>query len=392
MAIVDRSGITQQQFSDYVNILTAGFQSALGTDLDLAAETAQAELIAILAEADADIDAQLTQVANGVQLSTAAGAFLDDLVSQFGFTRLPAVRSVVTAQLTGAAGTIIPEGSQARTTQGDLFATIADATIPANVVFRSTEDGAVQVGANSLTEIVTPILGWEGVANTDAGTTGRDVETDVELRDRYSAQLASNAVATTESLRARILALSGVNGCIVLENATATALTAGANRGVALTAHSLAAVVEGGATQDIVDALGAAKPIGIATNGSSSGTYAGSTIRYEPVTTIAVKIVIAINTDANLFPGNGVTAIRESIRDMFAGQGEFRPSGPIEIGDSVDANRVTGAITRVPGFTITSGPTITDTSDNALPSPVPYNRRLIIDTTADEFNITISLT
>ena len=392
MAVVDRSGITAQQFSDYVNILTAGFRAALGSDLSLDAENAQSELIAILAEADADIDSALTQVANGANLSTAAGAFLDDLVSQFGFTRQPASRSVVTAQLTGAAGTVVPSGSQARTTSGDMFASTAEATIPASAVFRAVEDGAVAVGANTLTEIVTPVLGWDGIANTAAGVPGRLVETDTELRDRYSAQLASNATSTAESLRARILGLDGVSGCIILENDTNAALTSGANRGVAIAAKSIAAVVEGGASQDIVNALGAAKPLGIATSGSSSGVYAGTAIRYEPVATIAVKVVMSINTNADRFPGDGVARIRQSIIDLFAGASEFRTAGPVSIGDSVDSNRVIGAITRTPGFTITSGPTLTDTNDAALPSPVPYNRRLVIDAAATDANITISLT
>ena len=392
MAVVDANGITQQQFDDYVNILAAGFIRALGSDLDLAAETAQAELVAILAEVDADIDGGLVQVANGVGLSTATGTFLDDLVSQFGITRLPAARSSVTASLTGVANTIVPAGSQARTTGGDLFASIAEATIPSDVVFRAVDEGAIPVPAGSLTDIITPVLGWDGVSNALAGTIGRSVEDDVSLRDRYASVLASNALSTQEALRARVLALDGVTGCLVLENATGTALASSANRGVAMTAHSMAVVVEGGSTQAIIDVIGESKPLGIPTNGSTTGTYNEAVLRYEPVVALPVKIVMAINTDPNRFPGSGVSDIRSSIADLFAGEGEFRDAGPIGIGDSVDSNRIIGAITRIPGFTITSGPTITDTSDNALPSPVPYNRRLVIDAAAEDSNITISLT
>ena len=184
---------------------------------------------------------------------------------------------------------------------------------------------------------------------------------------------------------------------LVLENSTGTALQASANRGVAIAAHSLAVIVEGGATQTIVNAIEAAKPIGIGTSGATTGTYRDvqgneTTIRYEPVVTIPVKITAAINTDGTRFPGSGVNDIRANIVALFAGSGDFRLNGPIGIGDSVSTNRVIGAIERVPGLEITTGPTITNTSDAALPSPVPYNRRLVIDQTAENMNIEIALT
>ena len=401
MAIVDAAGVEPQRFDDYVNILTTAFRNALGADLALDAETEQAELIAVLAEAFAATDAQLVQVANGANISTASGRFLDDLVSFLGVTRQAATRSVITATVSGVVNTDIPAGSQARTAGGDLFATTADITIPAggsvDATFEAVESGAVPVDANSLTEVVSGVLGWSSVANANAGVIGMAAESDASLRDRYTAILASNNVSTADALRARVLSLDGVTGCLVLENSSSSDVASSANRGIAISAHSIAVIVEGGATQDIVDAIEVAKHIGIATSGTSSGTYTDAqgnttTINYESVTALPVKIVMSLNTDANRFPGSGVSDIRNNIVALFAGTGDFRLAGPIGIGDGIDANRVTGAITRVPGFAITAGPTITDTSDNALPSPVPYNRRLVIDTAAENFNIEISLT
>ena len=217
MAIVDESGFTPQRFQDFVNILTTVFQTALGRDLALEAETEQAELIAVLAEVLAAADAQLEQVASGNNPQTAPGRFLDDLVSWLGIVRVDATHSTVTATVSGAEATTLPVGSQARTTGGDLFATTAEAVIPASgsidVAFRAVEAGPVGIGATTLTEVVSGVLGWDSVTNANAGTVGRPRETDAALRDRYAAILDRNNLSTAEALRARVLSLEGVNGC-----------------------------------------------------------------------------------------------------------------------------------------------------------------------------------
>ncbi len=72
---------------------------------------------------------------------------------------------------------IIPAGSQASTTDGYVFQTLANVSIPASgtlspVIFQAIQTGPIPVPIGSLTTIVTPVTGWTTVNNTIAGAIG----------------------------------------------------------------------------------------------------------------------------------------------------------------------------------------------------------------------------
>jgi uncharacterized phage protein gp47/JayE len=66
------------------------------------------------------------------------------------------------------------------------FATeeIAINSCTTNVDLIAKEAGAIAIPEKSVTIIQTPIAGWISVSNRTAGLTGRDLETDIELRAR----------------------------------------------------------------------------------------------------------------------------------------------------------------------------------------------------------------
>lgn len=66
---------------------------------------------------------------------------------------------------------IIPAGSQASTTDGYVFQTLGNVSIPASgtldpVLFQALQTGPIPVPVGSLTTIVTPVTGWTTVNNT----------------------------------------------------------------------------------------------------------------------------------------------------------------------------------------------------------------------------------
>jgi uncharacterized phage protein gp47/JayE len=84
--------------------------------------------------------------------------------------------------------------------------------------FTADETGPNPVPANTLIVIVTPVANWDSVNNPGAGVTGRDVETDVQLRlRRASTILAGNA--TDEAIRGALLnEVTGVTSASVTSN------------------------------------------------------------------------------------------------------------------------------------------------------------------------------
>lgn len=98
---------------------------------------------------------------------------------------------------------------------------VTETTSP--VPFLAQSYGPIPVPANTLTEILTPVAGWTSLTNFQAGVTGRNVETDEELRLRRARSLRVTGTATVEAIIARLLQeVVGVTSVLVFENVTIT--------------------------------------------------------------------------------------------------------------------------------------------------------------------------
>jgi len=95
-----------------------------------------------------------------------------------------------------------------------------------DVAFTAVNYGAVIALNGTLTEIVTPISGWYECTNFLDGATGRDEETDAELRTRRAQSLALIGASTVEAIKTQILQnVDSVTACTVYENDTSDADT-----------------------------------------------------------------------------------------------------------------------------------------------------------------------
>lgn len=95
-------------------------------------------------------------------------------------------------------------------------------SVSSPVPFQAQEYGPIPVPAGTLTNILTPIAGWNSLTNYEAGITGRNQETDAELRLRRQSTLRGLGFSTVESLLARIPEVPGVTAVLVFENVTMT--------------------------------------------------------------------------------------------------------------------------------------------------------------------------
>jgi len=130
--------------------------------------------------------------------------------------------------------------------------------------FVCTIDGAFTLPAETLTVITTPVSGWDSVINFNAGDTGRDVETDSELRLRRVQSLALGK-GTDEAIRSALLnSTEDVTAALVISNRTDDIDSDGRDP------HSFEAIVEGGSDLAIGSTLWQTMPSGIATYGLES--------------------------------------------------------------------------------------------------------------------------
>ena len=205
------------------------------------------------------------------------------------------------------------------------------------IVFRAETTGADVVPVGALTAIESAIAGWDELYNLAAGDTGRDVETDAELRSRFAAAPNNIGSATVEAIRSRILSnVDGVTSCRIYENRTSLPVDG-------IPAHAFESIIQGGNSQDIAEELWLRKPAGIETYGNVSVSVADSngdlqTVSFSrPVTVYGwTRVTVnALNTEETL-PDTAVGGIKQAVLDYAAAN--------FGIGDDIITQRFYGAI------------------------------------------------
>ena len=373
MAIITSAGVLASTLQDYQNRFAGDIARGIGRDTNFASDTPQAEFAGAFAATHAQLDVVVADLLSAYSIQTAAGANLDHVTAWMGIYRRTASRSTATVTFTGESGAVIPQGTRVRSTNDDFFATDTEITLSGttgDVAVTAAETGPVPVDAGTLTELASTIAGVSAVTNAATGVQGRSVDTDMQFRNRYFDTLAQNAVGSAGSLQASVLAVDGVTYCVVRENATNAAVMV---QGVSIGAHSFVAVVEGGTDLAVATAISESKPMGIAPSGTTSqsvqtlGGFSES-ISFERVETIAVKFAIDVTSKA-LFPGDGSSLIKNALLSFVRG---------VLPGEPIDAARAQAAILTAVGYFDINSFAITDTSDAALPDPIPLNRRLTL--------------
>lgn len=405
MAGLDLTGLTIKSESEIVDELEAAFRAAFGANLPLGADTIFGQIVAIVAEREAILWELLEVISSSQNPDSAVDALLEALAALTGTERLPAIGSNATLTLTGTPTTVVAIASQAKiATTGEIFGTDAEATIatlPAwtdttvyavgSRVFNGTNTyectiagtsagsggpvlevvaevdgtvtwqfmgdgtGAVDVAstaivtgptialARTITDIETPVAGWDSVINLLDAVTGRNIETDEDLRARRETDLARAGKGTPDAIRTDVLAVDGVTSVTVFPNVTDVTDPDG------VPPHAVEVVVEGGLDQDIFDALGDTVCAGILQHGSTTGTWADDEGASQPAafsrpTVIPIWIEVTLIKDPDVYPATGDTLVETAIVEAANRVGldavSSRLSGEVSSGN----NKVTGIL------------------------------------------------
>lgn len=158
----------------------------------------------------------------------------------------------------------------------------------------STEVGAVAADANTITNIQSPVIGWESAYNPFSAITGTEDETDAELRNRYLVAKFQDSSTTYEALYSAILKVSGVQQVVIYENDSDTAWTT-----PPVPAHSFYPIVLGGNSQSIAQAIWDNKPAGILSYGSVDKTVTDSqgvthTVSFDRPSEVPIYVLIVL--------------------------------------------------------------------------------------------------
>lgn len=357
---VTETGFVRKTMSEILATFESGWQDIFGDDVDLSADTPDAQILGTVAGAIDEVWQTMAAVYQSFRPRQAVGASLSDLVALNAITRKTGTKSFIQATVTGTPATVIGLTAIIETVNGDRFFPISVIVIPGGgsivATFRAISNGPITVGPNELTVIVTPISGWasidNGVTTTSSGApnaVGTSDESDAELRARQILSTENSATNILESLYSAILQLDGVSRCRVYVNDTSGTVDG-------RPAHSYEVVVVGGDDAEVAQAIWENHPTGIELFGTTTENITDSqgytqAIKFTRPTVIPIIVEVTLSATAN-YPATGDDDIKQALVDYAAGS--FEDDFYLGIGDDVFLNDLYTAINSVQGHHVIS--------------------------------------
>jgi hypothetical protein len=223
------NGTVVPDTSDVLSDVQSEYKTAFKADLIVTPDTPQGVLITAETLARTEVVNNNAAMANQINPNIAGGVFLDAIWALTGGKRGVARQTLVTnVILAGVAGTVIPAGSQAKTSVGDIFVTASQVTLgaggTAQVNFYSQATGPIPCASNALNQVVSGVLGWETVVNNPAGspasatTLGTTTQSDQASRAQRDNTLAFQGVALPLAITSALYNVAGVTSLSFLEN------------------------------------------------------------------------------------------------------------------------------------------------------------------------------
>lgn len=290
-----------------------------------------------------DVEITVTTVLNSTSYQIIAGGVLAEFTSDASATGTE-IAAGLAADFNPAIFTATATGSKIRLHSFDKVSDFP-LTIDANLtitklgspaIFTAINKGAIVVPVNSLVTIDSPTVGWDSISNLVAGDTGRDVETDEQLRIRQKTGVRAAGSATAKAIRARLESeVPEITAAYVYENRTNGVVDS-------MPPHSIEAVVAGASDQDVFNKLFEVKPAGIETYGSVTGQVIdengdGQTVKFSrPVTHYAW---IRVSIDAMYSEESAPATIDAAIKAAVLAFGES-----LTVGNDIIPQRFFGSI------------------------------------------------
>lgn len=339
------------------------YKNTFGQDLIVTPDTPQGMLITAETLARVAVAMNNAALANQINPNLAGGIFLDAILALTGAQRKPSVHTIVSANLTGVAGTVIPQGSQARdTADGSLFESMSAVTLSpgspgtATVNFQAVEPGAITVAIATLTDIVSDVLGWETITNPAIQSVlGSETQSDEAARQFRRQTLALQGTSLSEAIISALYNLTGVKSVGFRENISPSTQVIDF---VTMVGHSIYACVDGGSDIDVANVLLDKKSGGCDYNNGASSHPVDQIvvvprsgqimhILFDRPDLIPVICQVTVKADSSIT--DPTNAVKSAILAYV--NGELNGEAGLTIGTPVSAFELAGAVTTVyPGI------------------------------------------
>jgi len=320
---VTTNGFVKKDLSTILDESRTNYRTEFGSEIELGEESPLGMINNNIAYAQSLLWDVGEAIYNSMYQLYAEGIPLDNAMALTNNNRLSAIKSTVVLTITGTVGILVEAGFMA-SVLGDsstVFETIEEITIPiggsVDITMVATEFGALVASAGTLTVIDTPVYGIVSVTNAADAEIGRLAQTDAEFKLTAKNEKQKAGTSPTAGIRASILTLDNIVQVLVNENETD--VTDGDGR----PPHSIEAVVQGGDSLEIAQAIFDSKAGGIQTFGSESETVydaqgIAKTIYFNIPAPQVIYVIANItkNTDINegpLYPVDGDAQVKAAI-------------------------------------------------------------------------------
>lgn len=382
------------QYAEYYNYITGSgiivpdtdrvlydvqneWKEIFGQNLSVEPETPQGRIIEMIARQRIFTLQMAAATSNMLNIDKAYGFILDDIGSLFQIQRKSATYTTTQITMSGVADTVVPIGTQLRSTEGYIFVNDYEYVIGNNGsitgVFRAQEAGVIPAEVGTITQIVTAVSGLETVVNNANATVGEEQESDDAFRARIKKSLNINSMAVLSAIQSAVANIENVIQVKAYENTSGTDSVL--NTVFKIPAHSFGLIVDYQETDpisepvahEIAEAIYKKKTLGAGyiTHQTSAGEAYIKTIGYlDPydnethnvsfATPIARNIACTVTVKRQFYSGDDLEGdIKNAIANFIAGNNP--EVDRVEIGGVVSPFEISSAISNsVPDIFIQS--------------------------------------
>ena len=326
MALTE-TGFKRRTFDEILTDKIAKAKELFGEDIETSELTPLGKYIRINAYDQALTEEEAEQIYYSIFPNTATGTSLDRLCVFAGIQRNAATPSQYEVLFTGEAGAVVPTGFLVGTESGVNFSVKEDVTIGDDgssvATVECVESGEIgNVLAQEINTIVETSADVESVIGTAIITKGEEVESDTDLRKRFTVASEGLGSCNEVAITAALVRIPTVTHAGIIVNDTDETDEAGRPP------RSFECYVSGGENyyKEIAEAIFDKKPMGIGTYGTvtqevlDDGGYP-HTIKFSTTKNIPVYVRIAIKTDAEFEGETGKEEIKNNLEDYIDGIG-----------------------------------------------------------------------
>lgn len=264
--VLDQNGLQTATVAEIISEIENGAVSfpgmftIYGANINVGPNSPDGNLINLMAQIAVDSLEQLANVYTSMDPDQAFGTTLDDRVAYNGITRLAATYTQQTVQITATQVATIQgidlNPSNPFTVQdasGNAYQLLTTYTFSGagtqSLSFQAAILGAIESGANTITQINTVTLGISA-CNNSAGPTvvGQNEETDAALRQRRANSVEQPSQGYLAGMYAGLLSIDGVTGAQIYENDTGSTVNG-------IPGHSIWVIVAAANTPTLQDEI-----------------------------------------------------------------------------------------------------------------------------------------